>query len=111
MVSQKMRLRLRIAAAIAILAVGALAGPSLARSPDERKQRKACTTDAFTLCPLQALTGNRNGVRDCLLKRMDKLSEPCVAVIHEAQEKSLAAAVAQQQALAASAAPAPVIAH
>jgi len=97
--------RFKVAAALLIISLSAIAGPSLAANPNEKKWRKACTADAFAQCPLQALTGNRNGVRDCLLKRMDKLSEPCVAVIHEAQQQSLAAGASTQQTLAISGMP------
>ena len=82
--SRKACFRTRAAAALLIVLIGALGGPALARSADEKKWRKACTADAFSLCPLQSVTGNRNGVRDCLLHNLDKVSDPCVTVIRSA---------------------------
>ena len=82
--SRKACFRTQVAAALLIVSIGALGGPASARSADEKKWRKACTADAFSLCPLQSFTGNRNGVRDCLLKKFDKVSDPCVAVIRAA---------------------------
>jgi len=87
----KVSSRIRRGGVVLVLALVALAGPSLARSPQERVWRKACTADAFSLCPLQAITGNRNGVRDCLLKKLDKVSDTCVAVIRAAQQPELTA--------------------
>jgi len=77
-----------------VIGVSALAGPSFARSADERKWRKACTADAFSLCPLQSITGNRDGVRDCLLKNLYKVSDPCVAVIRAALQPTVTASAA-----------------
>jgi hypothetical protein len=80
--------RIKIVAALIVVGFGALAGPSFAESPNERKWRKACQADAFSLCPLQALSGNRAGVRDCLLRKIDRVSDPCAAVIKAAQQQA-----------------------
>lgn len=82
--SRKACFRTQVAAVLLIASISALSAPAFARSADEKKWRKACTADAFSLCPLQSVTGNRNGVRDCLLKKFDKVSDPCVAVIRAA---------------------------
>ena len=82
--SRRASFRTQVAAVLLILSIGALGSPSLARSADEKMWRKACTADAFSLCPLQSVTGNRNGVRDCLLRKLDKVSDPCVGVIRAA---------------------------
>jgi hypothetical protein len=87
--SSKASFRTQLAAVLLIVSIGALAGPAPARSPEEKLQRKACTADAFTLCTLQALAADRNGVRDCLMRKLDKVSSPCLAVIRSAQQKSL----------------------
>jgi hypothetical protein len=50
----------------------------------EREWRAACTRDAFVHCTHQALAGDRSGVRDCLVKRLDKISTPCRTVIRTA---------------------------
>jgi hypothetical protein len=78
------RFRLKVTAALAIAALSAVAGPVFARSEQEKVWRKACTADAFSLCTVQALSANRNGVRDCLLRKIDKVSDGCVAVIRAA---------------------------
>ena len=79
--------RTKVVAVLLIVSIGALAGPASARSPEEKLQRKACSADAFTLCTLQALAANRNGVRDCLMRKLDKVSTPCLAVIRAAQQQ------------------------
>jgi hypothetical protein len=84
MLSRNARLRLKVTAALAIAALSAIASPVFARSEQEKVWRKACTADAFSLCTIQALSANRNGVRDCLLKKIDKVSDGCVAVIRAA---------------------------
>jgi len=84
MMSRKASSRVKVAAVLVVILFGASAGPSLARSADEKAWRKACTADAFSLCPLQAFAGDRAGVRACLLRKLDKVSDTCVAVIKSA---------------------------
>jgi len=72
---------------VLVMTIGSLTGPSFAQDPDERSWRKACTHDAFSLCPLQAVVADRAGVRDCLLQKLDKVSDACVTVIRAAQQQ------------------------
>ena len=90
---RKASFHIKVVGVALAVAYSALAGPAFARSADEKLWRKACTADAFSLCPLQALSGNRAGVRDCLLKKLDKVSIPCVTVIRAAQQQALIATV------------------
>jgi hypothetical protein len=87
MMSRKASSRIKVAAVLMVVLLGVLGGPSLARSADEKKWRKACTADAFSLCPLQAFAGDRAGVRACLLRKLDKASDACVAVIKAAERQ------------------------
>jgi hypothetical protein len=91
--SSKACFRTQVAAVLLIVTIGALGGPALARSPDERKWRKACTADAFSHCPLQALAADRDGVRDCLVRKIDKLSDVCATVIRDALRPQLTVTV------------------
>lgn len=47
----------------------------------EQEWRAACTHDALVHCTASALRGDRTGVRDCLVKRLDKISARCRAVV------------------------------
>jgi hypothetical protein len=61
----------------------ALASPAVADSL-ESQWRAACTRDAVVHCSLQALSGDRDGVRDCLVAKLQKISSGCRAVINAA---------------------------
>jgi hypothetical protein len=60
-----------------------LAGSASAGSL-ENQWRAACTRDALTHCTLPALSGNRDGVRDCLIAKLQKISSACRGVINAA---------------------------
>ena len=71
--------------ATALACLIALAANSAAEAQgSEREWRAACTRDAFVHCTHQALAGDRSGVRDCLVQRLDKISTPCRTVIRTA---------------------------
>jgi len=93
MMSRKASSRIKVTAVLMVVLFGALAGPSLARNPEEKKWRKACAADAFSLCTLQAFAGDRAGVQECLLRKLDKVSDTCVAVIKAARQQQLTGAV------------------
>jgi hypothetical protein len=88
--------RIKVSAMVLVMTIGSLTGPAFAQDPDERSWRKACTHDAFSLCPLQAVVADRAGVRDCLLQKLDKVSDACVAVIKAALQQQRAARVADR---------------
>jgi hypothetical protein len=68
----------------------ALAGSALAADENlEAKWRHACWKDAFNNCTFRALAGDRNGVRDCLVRNIDKISKPCRDVIESAREQGI----------------------
>ena len=72
---------------LAALTVGlALVGPAAADSL-EHQWRTACTRDALRHCMLQALSGDRDGVRDCLVAKLPRLSSACRGVINAAWAK------------------------
>ena len=72
----------------------ALAASSAAMAQgSEREWRAACTRDAFVHCTHQALAGDRSGVRDCLVKRLDKISTACRTVIRTAMAAQTRATV------------------
>jgi hypothetical protein len=59
----------------------AIFASSAAGAQDTREQewRAACTHDALVHCTFPALRGDRTGVRNCLLKRLAKISPRCRA--------------------------------
>ena len=67
----------------ALTASLALAGSASAGSL-ESQWRAACTRDAVTHCTLPALSGDRDGVRDCLIAKLAKISSACRGVINAA---------------------------
>jgi hypothetical protein len=71
-----------IALALAAASIS-LASPAAADSL-ESQWRAACTRDALMHCSLQALSGDRDGVRDCLVQKIDRISGGCRAVINAA---------------------------
>jgi hypothetical protein len=71
--------------ATALACLIALAANSAAMAQgSEREWRAACTRDAFVHCTHQALAGDRSGVRDCLVQKLDKISTACRTVIRTA---------------------------
>lgn len=70
-----------------ILAIGVGAGPARADADaaTEAARRVACKHDALALCPFPALTRNRAGVRDCLVRNISKISDACRDVIKAAE--------------------------
>ena len=83
--------RTAIATAALLLAVAATAGPAGADGSPRKAWSNACRHDAFTFCRLQALEYNVPGVRDCLIRNLDKVSDVCRGVIRAAHaEQSLA---------------------
>jgi hypothetical protein len=77
--------RTAIATAALLLAVTAAAEPAAADSGARKAWSSACRHDAFTFCRLQALEYNVPGVRDCLIRNLDKVSDACRGVIRAAQ--------------------------
>jgi hypothetical protein len=76
-----------------LIALAALAGSLLfagvAQADSlETQWRAACTRDALTHCSLQALSGNRDGVRDCLIAKLPKISSACRGVINATEADS-----------------------
>jgi hypothetical protein len=72
-----------------MIALAALAGSlvfasSAAADSLESQWRAACTRDALMHCSLQALSGDRDGVRDCLIAKLPKISSACRGVINAA---------------------------
>jgi hypothetical protein len=67
----------------ALVASLALTGPAAAGGL-EAQWRAACTRDALVHCSLRALAGDRDGVRDCLVAKLPKLSSGCRGVINAA---------------------------
>jgi hypothetical protein len=72
----------KAALAVAILAV---AGSVRAEPSTESKWRKACWSDAFSMCTIQSITGNRVGVRDCLIRNFHRISPSCRAIMRDAE--------------------------
>jgi hypothetical protein len=78
-------LRTAMATAALILATGAMAEPVTADAGINPAWRNACEGDALVHCRLHALAFDIPGVRDCLVRNLDKISEPCRGVIRIAQ--------------------------
>ena len=78
-------LRTAMATAALILATGAMAGPVAADASVNPAWRNACERDALAHCRLHALAFDIPGVRDCLVRNLNKVSEPCRGVIRAAQ--------------------------
>lgn len=89
--SSKRRSRMRSGAVVAGTLVLALAASASAfaaststAAPDkatEKRWRAACTHDAFDFCTFLAFSGNRGGVRNCLVRNIDRISPGCRAII------------------------------
>jgi hypothetical protein len=87
-------LRTAMATAALILATGAMAEPVTADASVNPAWRNACERDAFVHCRLHALTFDIPGVRDCLVRNLNKVSEPCRGVIRAAQAQQAQTPVA-----------------
>ena len=98
--------RAAVATGIALAALGALAGPAAARDPLEAKWRNACWRDAFTMCTFNAIGNDRAGVRDCLVRNIDRISRPCREVIEEANTKGIHDARLRDEPVASNSSPA-----
>ena len=61
-----------------------IAGQAAADQATEAKWRHACWQDAFSFCTFRAISGDRAGVRDCLVHNIDRISAACRDVIHDA---------------------------
>jgi hypothetical protein len=86
------RYGLRIVASklMLVLVMTTIAGAaSAANSTIEAKWRKACWKDAFSLCTLHAIAGERARVRDCLVRNISRISPACREVIDEAHAQGV----------------------
>src|SRR5271156_3484005 len=79
--------RTAIAAGVLVIFLAASSGPARAGESLESKWRSACWADAISFCTLQAITNNRPGVRDCLVRDIDRISRACRSVIHQADRE------------------------
>jgi hypothetical protein len=60
-----------------LIALGASSpGPNFAAA------RLACIPSVFSLCPSQALAGDHDGARRCLLRNLPRASPACRAAVH-----------------------------
>lgn len=75
-------------------------GPAL-----EAKWRSACWRDAFSHCTFKAIAGDRAGVRDCLVRDIDRISPACREVINEANDQGIHDPNARDEAAASSEGP------
>jgi hypothetical protein len=78
-----------MATGLLILAIGVGASQARAEGGKEKVWRAACRHDAFVFCTFQALTNNRAGVRDCLVRNLSRISEACQGVIRGAKPQSV----------------------
>jgi hypothetical protein len=63
---------------VPLLLLAACAAPAAAETP---QARAACTPSVFQLCPSQALSGDREAAKRCLLKHLDHASLRCQAAV------------------------------
>jgi hypothetical protein len=69
--------------AIAIVATVMAAGASQARA-ESAADRAACTPSVLSLCPREALAGDRAAALQCLIANLAKASQRCQAVVRGA---------------------------
>jgi hypothetical protein len=74
--------------ALAMLAGSLVLAGSASAGSLESQWRAACTHDALTHCTVKALAGDRDGVRDCLVAKLPKISSACRGVINAAMADS-----------------------
>jgi hypothetical protein len=77
--------RTAIATGALIFALGATAAPVAADVGENPSWRAACERDALVHCRLHALAFDIPGVRDCLIRNLNKVSDACRGVIKAAQ--------------------------
>jgi hypothetical protein len=70
--------------ALAVLSASLVLAGSASAGSLESQWRAACTRDALTHCSLKAISGDRDGVRDCLIAKLPKISSACRGVINAA---------------------------
>lgn len=84
-----MRVRALLSASLSVfLASAAAADPAAPPRPASI----ACRASAIQLCPFEAATGDRQKVKVCLLKNLDKASAECQAAVKAARAEREAAA-------------------
>lgn len=84
------RFRAAASRTVLVLAMTAVAGAAAAAdSATEAKWRKACWKDAFSMCTLHAIAGERGAVRDCLVRNISKISSACREVIEQAHAQGV----------------------
>lgn len=80
----------RFLLAMASLTAFGWAGMALAQTPAptpaappaaQASVREACMSSIMSLCPSEALSGDRTAVRACLIKNLDKTSPDCQAAV------------------------------
>jgi hypothetical protein len=76
--------RTAIAAGALLIAIGTAAGPAAADTSNPHAWSAACRQDAFSHCRLHALAYDVPGVRDCLVRNLDRISDACRGVIKAA---------------------------
>ncbi len=78
------------ARALLVLALTTAAGAAVAADRGtEAKWRKACWKDAFSMCTLHAVAGERGAVRDCLVRNISRISPACRDVIEQAHAQGV----------------------
>jgi hypothetical protein len=82
-------LRTAIATGALLIAIGGAAGSATADTGNYRAWSHACRHDALAFCRLHALAYDVPGVRDCLIRNVDKISDACRGVIRAAQVQSI----------------------
>jgi hypothetical protein len=68
-----------------------LAGAAVADTAPPRAPKIACRTSVLQLCPAEAISGDRQKMRVCLLKNLDKATTECQASVKAAQAEAAAA--------------------
>jgi hypothetical protein len=96
--------RAALATGVLAIALGAMAGPASARNGLEAKWRAACWRDAVTTCTLHALSNDRAGTRDCLVRNINRISKACRNVINEANSMGIHDVQPQDEPVASAAA-------
>ena len=76
---------------LCLLALSAAAQVLAQTPPPSTSTREACRSSAMSLCRTEALSGDRAGVRACLINNFDKVTPECQAAMKAAQAKAMAA--------------------
>ena len=77
--------RTAIATGAMLITIAAIAGSAAADTSVPSDRGAACRHDAFALCRLHALAYDVPGVRDCLIRNLDKVSDSCRGAFRAAQ--------------------------